>query len=152
MDPITAVGLGATIANMIEVASCIINGFLEYCRSVKRAPAKSKEIREELLILSDTLKELYSFTGLINAKGPGVTALHKTLNECFELLKKMQAQTAIGKSDLIRRIKWPFNERENEEYLHQVERYKATIALAVSTLQMYNPPMKRIITSPPQFR
>jgi hypothetical protein len=54
MDYLTAVELGTNIVNIASYISYIFNGLLEYCHCVNRDPAKSKEIREELLVPLDT--------------------------------------------------------------------------------------------------
>jgi hypothetical protein len=121
MDSLSAVGLGTNIVNMIELTSRIFNALLQYCHCVKRAPLKSKEIRDELLVLSDILKELDLITGDTNERytdHQGVAALKKSLDECFGLLKEMDERVTVENADIIRRIKWPFNEKENEDYLH----------------------------------
>ena len=35
----------------------------------------------------------------------------------------MAGRMEVGKKDVIKRLKWPFTEKENEEYLFKFERY-----------------------------
>lgn len=47
----------------------------------------------------------------------------------------MAGRMEVGKKDMTKRLKWPFTEKENEEYLFKFERYKSMFTLALQVLQ-----------------
>jgi hypothetical protein len=52
-------------------------------------------------------------------------------------MNDMQKHIEVQDGEVIKRLKWPFTQKQNEEYLSRLERYKATFTLALSTLQKY---------------
>src|SRR5271170_527394 len=148
MDPITAVGITVNVGALIQLTSGIIVGLIDYCLSVKCAPVKSKELRDELLVLSDVLKELETIIKPIPSPhmegSQRSLSLQKALSEFGEMLNDMYKRVAISKMNFTKRIKWPFTEKENVDYLARMERYKATFTLALSSVQRYGLPICRL--------
>lgn len=141
MDPVTAVGVASNIVSILELTARLFNGLFEYYYSVKQAPDKSKELREELLVLSDLLKDaklnLEPAGGSANSL-QNVEALYEGLRQLKEMLMEMDRRIA-GSFNITGRVKWPFTQRENEQYISRIERYKCTFVVALSLNQKYTP-------------
>jgi Fungal N-terminal domain of STAND proteins len=138
MDPITAIGLISSIANMATLCRDVFIGLVDSYRLVKSAPAQSKELREELMVLSDVLQELERNMGAMTTylvHGRSAVSLQISLDQCNQMLLEMDRRLTVTKADITKRIKWPFTQKENEEYLRRMERYKSTFTLAFSCLQ-----------------
>jgi hypothetical protein len=52
------------------------------------------------------------------------------------LLKEMTARIEVKDCDIQKRLRWPFTEKQNKEYLDKVERYKNTFNFALNAHQM----------------
>jgi hypothetical protein len=58
MDPFSAVGAAASIAQLVGLAKDIVKGLWDYSVAVKHAPKHSKELRQEMGALSELLEAL----------------------------------------------------------------------------------------------
>lgn len=58
MDPVTAIGLAASAAQLGDYTISIARSILRYTSEVKEAPGWSAELRNELLIMSGILQNV----------------------------------------------------------------------------------------------
>ena len=58
MDPFSAVGAAASVAQLVILTEDIVKGMWNYSMAVKNAPKHSKELRQEMGALSDLLESL----------------------------------------------------------------------------------------------
>lgn len=141
MDPVTALGIAGTAVQLAEQTLRISDCLYQYFKSVKNAPAKSRELRQEALLLSDVLETL---AALFSAQNKQTVMPHSgkyadMLQEFKETMAEMAKKVEIKKGKLsFKRLAWPFNERENEKYLARMERFKGSFQLAVQALQSYH--------------
>ena len=134
MDPVTAIGLIASIAQLIAVTSDTIT----YLNDVKDAPKdRAKLLREAASLLSiltglrcriedtnDTDPWLIGVRSLGAKHGP-----FDQLKEAMEELAK-RLQPAIGSNKMGRRLLWTLDKRNIEDTLSKIERLKTLILLA----------------------
>ena len=57
MDPITAFGVVINVAGLADVAFRVFKEILDYYHEVKSAPAKSRELQDELFAISNVARE-----------------------------------------------------------------------------------------------
>lgn len=133
MDPVTAIGLGASVLQLIGVAGKAI----KYLNDIKNAPRERFRLAQELNSLYGILIELENRADEAKASGDddwlrGVQSLTfkfgpvEQLETALELIvnkvKPVSRFKKVGKA-----LVWPFTRREVEELLRQVERQKSTI-------------------------
>ena len=140
MDPASAFGVAVGVAQFVDLAVDVACGLSRYFHSVKQAPKLSRELQQEALLVSLVLKELKS-TLVATNHVQTTTRLGKTLSDIVEEFKEamtdMQTVVMIKDGDFIKRLRWPFTEGKNKEYFSNLERYKNTFTLALTTIQRY---------------
>lgn len=130
MDSLSVVGLAIQLA---EFSATVFKALFEYFQCVKDAPAKSEAVQQELLAVSLVLKNIAS-------EGDEQILRGVALNRFGALLNEIQSRTSLQKGLTMKRLKWPFTQKENEKYLSELERYKSTFTLALVTRQRYVQP------------
>ena len=134
MDPITAIGLVASVAQIAEHAIKLVTALNNYCHEVKEAPARSKELRDEFATVSHVLNALKE-TLSIDSIALNVS-LERSVQEFQNLLSELEPRISQERTKGLSKFKWPFNKAENEKFIHKIERYKATFSLALNISQM----------------
>lgn len=137
MDPITAIGAGASVLQLIAQAGKAI----QYLNDVKNAPRERFRLTQELNSLCGILIELESrvdeaktsgddkwLRGLqsLTVKFGPIQQLGVALELIVEKVKPGSKIKKVGKA-----LIWPFTKKEIEEILKQVERQKSTINFAL---------------------
>ena len=140
MDPVTALGVAGTAAQFAEQAAKIFDRLYQYSKAVENAPAKSRELRQDLLLLSDLLENLAS----VFSKQKNSTVLPNTgkyaelLKEFTDTMAELADKVEISKGEVsLKRLVWPFKQKDNEKYLARMERFKSLFQLALQHLQAY---------------
>src|SRR5579862_5841752 len=109
MDPVTATGVTAAAAQFVGLALSVSTTLTQYWRAVKYAPKRSRELKQELLLVSDLLGDLKS---VIETVPPDVlstnVALKSSADEFGEVIKDMADCIEVHKVDFKKRLKWPF--------------------------------------------
>lgn len=138
MDPVSALSIAAAAVQFTDQAATIFMVLFKYCRQVKRAPKLSADLRKEVQLISEVLDELKSALEVVSTISQSATHTRfqdvvdefaKTMNDMANCLEPIQ------KSEMTKRLKWPFTQKENEEYLAKFVRYKDTFILALHTIQ-----------------
>jgi len=98
---------------------------------VRNASSRSADLRKELSSLTGVLidaKELFE-----NADSLNRASIESVLANLIVLMNELLERTTPKKTDaLSRRLLWPFRERENDEFVSKIERYKADLSLSLS--------------------
>jgi Fungal N-terminal domain of STAND proteins len=154
MDPITAIGLVASISQLADQAGRLFVSLFDYYREVKEAPARSKELRDEVQAVADLLDSLKKIVSKANT-GSRVNSellqLNESIPKCEEFLRELEArtlQTRSSKSTKTRwsfwndsstldKLKWPFTKEENKRLLDALGRYKENFSWALNMQQTY---------------
>jgi hypothetical protein len=135
MDPITAVGLVASVVQLADAARSTFSALFQYYEDVRDAPERSRELREELKALYDILGSLESVLILKSSASTFAVpnSLKSAITQFQEMLDSMTERVAERKTKGLKRLKWPFTKKENDRYLVRMERYKSTFNAALNT-------------------
>ena len=133
-------GIAAAARQLAEQALKISHGLYQYFHNVKDAPKLSRELRQEAILLSDVVENLCSIFSSRDRRsdlpkpGPSADLLHEFKETMMEMANKVE----IKDSEISwNRLAWPFTQKENEKYLHRLERFKSSFQLALQELQSY---------------
>jgi hypothetical protein len=138
MDPLTAFGFATNFVSLADVAFRLFKDVAEYYHSIKSAPAKSQELQDELLAISNVTRNL---TALISNPqvGKGKVISDESLAQFRDLLNEIKAKIVLPAGKIKKRLEWPFTMKENAEYIERLERFKSTFTLALNTYQRFSP-------------
>jgi len=138
MDPISAFGVAGGAVQFLDLATNVFLGLFNYFQSVTQAPKLSHELQQEAFLISTILRDLKSIIeSTNNPTTESETRLNDTIEEFVNTMTDIQRRIAVKDSDIIKRLKWPFTEKENEKYLSRLERYKNAFMLALNCVQRY---------------
>jgi len=133
MDPVTAIGLVASVDQLAGLAKVIVSNMYRYFDAVKDAPRRSQELRQELSAISDLLDSLEdALTSSTKSTFTAPDSLKSAITEFQETLEDMKARVKEPQTKGLRRLKWPFTKDENERLLSKLERYKSTFNVALN--------------------
>ena len=135
MDPVSALGVAAGAAQFADMTANVFMSLFKYFQTVKRAPKLSKQLREEVSLIYKVLEDLKST--LENIDTPTTYTFNDIVEEFSLTMKDMERRIEVKKDEVVKRFIWPFTQKENEEYLSKLERYKTTFTLALNTIQRY---------------
>jgi len=106
-----------------------------YWRAIKDASKQSRELKQELLLVSDMLEDLKEvLTGTPDGPLANI-ALKTNLNEFEKVINDMVNRIEVRKGDVEARVKWLFTEKENRTYLSKLEMFKSTVSTANDAFQ-----------------
>ena len=135
MDPITAVGLVASIVQLIECTAKTIG----YINHVNDAPKQRARLAREATILLSLLTDLRYRIDDADTNDPwfeGLFLLGGTegpidlFREDMEALaKKLKPETGLAKVG--KRLVWPLDDKKIQEIINKIERLKTTINYAL---------------------
>lgn len=138
MDPVSAISIAAAATQFTEQAATIFKALFDYCREVKHAPKQSKELRGKLQHISEVLDEVHSALegGSTIPQSAAQSHVQHQVEEFATTMKDMATHLKpVQKSEVMRMLKWPFTQKENEEYLAKFQKYEKILSLALATLQ-----------------
>jgi len=139
MDPATAFGIAAGVAQFVDLAVNVSLCLSTYIQTVIYAPKRSRELQQEACLVSLILEKLKSTLGTINNTKLAMdltNTLNDTIDEFSKTLIAMENHV-VKDGQFIQRLKWPFTEKENEKYLSSLERSKITFTLALTIIQRF---------------
>jgi hypothetical protein len=117
------VGLAASVATIADITLIVFVNLNSFYQKVHNAPKKSNELRERLDWLLDQLGDIQDVLEKGSAKTRSETLQH--FEGIKSWLKVLQQRTARkSPHSVIRRLKWPFTEKENESIIHDIESVK----------------------------
>jgi hypothetical protein len=135
MDPITIIGAIASCAQLTGTTAQLgLQLYRFYC-DVRNAPAKSKELCDEVSELSYVIEELSRTLKAVEQQCSVVNNVISadSLNKYSEFLKDFSSRIHVNKNDIKKKLKWPLSIKDNEELLVKIERHKATFTLALQS-------------------
>jgi hypothetical protein len=122
------VGLAASIASLLQIAAQITHLSYAYLSDVKNAPKTQKRYLQEVSALVDVLFRVEQAvteaesTGLVPSRPPSLP--DAVLLDC-------QTQLSALRLDLekrVRRLLWPFQEKELKKHIESLSRFRSTFA------------------------
>jgi hypothetical protein len=141
MDPVSAFALAAAVLQVTEQAANVLTGLYSYFRLVKNAPKLSRELREEARLVSYVLEDLKTVFEEMNdeqpVSHPKTDNVVNVVKEFIAIMNEMESRVEVKAGDRFKRVKWPFTQKENQEYLTKLERFKNTFELALHTIELY---------------
>ena len=142
MDPVSAISVAAAATQLTEQAATVFKLLFDYCRKVKQAPKLSADLQREMFLISNILDELKSALEAVSPipQSAAQTHLHDTIEEFAKTMNDMAIHLKpIQKSEMRKRLAWPFTQKDNEEYLVKFRRYKDILMLALQAIERSNP-------------
>ena len=133
MDPITIIGAVASCAQLAGTTAQLgLQLYRFYC-DVKNAPAKSKELCDEVSELSNVMQELARTLKTVEQRCDVVSNVISvdSLHKYSQFVKDFSSRIQVNKNEIKKKLKWPLSIKENEELLVKIERHKATFTLAL---------------------
>lgn len=137
MDGLSA---AASVIQVVDVAARVYMALYAYFRSVTGAPKRSRELRDEVRLVSDVLEMLKSNVETCppgRSDAPVIKSMNNAISQLTETLKEIEEKIEVSKTDVIKRMKWPFSEKENEKYLNTLQRYNTMFNTILNTLGLY---------------
>jgi hypothetical protein len=145
MDPISAVGLVASAAQLGDYTITVVRSLLHYVSEVKEAPARSVELQIELATMSGMLLNLKITleTCPNNIADTRLSSLNVTFTKVEDTLKeildKLEGYVKPGQTKGLNRLKWPFKSQEISTYVERLQRYSGTLLSAMNVQQLSKP-------------
>jgi hypothetical protein len=136
MDPVSIIGLVASIQQLSDRTGIIVVQLCDYFVMIKEAPARSKELRNELQTISNILLSLTNLLKEHPIAGLSET-LETSLTEFREVLDGLEQRIRPESTRGIRRFLWPFSKTSIERILSKIERCKTAFSLALHVQQSY---------------
>src|SRR5579859_6670568 len=119
MDPVTAVGLAASVAQLAGLTLKVFVTLCQYYQSAKGAPTQSRELRSELEVVFDLTASLQVMVEQ-NPQQIFPRSLVTAVDEFLVVLADMEKRVEPGNVKGIQRLKWPFNENQNHLYISRI--------------------------------
>jgi hypothetical protein len=144
MDPITAVGLVASAAQLGDCTQRVVSSILFYVSEVKDAPTQSAELRDELNTMSEILASVKSVLETCPDSLPNDTldslcdTFTNVMGTLLDILKKVEGSVDPAQTEGLRRLHWPFKAREIAAHIERVQRYNAALISALNLQQLYS--------------
>jgi hypothetical protein len=142
MDPVSFIGLGASIIQLIETTVKIIG----YANAVKNAPAERAQFARHASSLLALLTDLrYRVEEAKSSSEPWFTALQGLggkdgpLDQLHDQMERLAAKLAPPSGSLKKMgqaLVWVIDKKEIGETLAQIERVKALVSLAFQNDQL----------------
>ena len=131
VDSISALEVAAAAAQLAGLAVSVSNNLMPFIISVQSAPKKSRELTSLVSCILEDLKTLEIMQSTERS------LKNDTVDGFVGLLKEMTTRIEVRESDIRRRLKWPFTEKQNKEYPEKAESFRNTFNFALNTLQTY---------------
>jgi len=135
--------VAVNVVAVVELSAKIASLCAQYYLAVKHAKADIERLREEVNGVTDLLRAVERLLQRPNNTQLSTSEkLHNALKDCFSQLTQLDIQLDPGKTRKamsrfgIRALKWPFESKGVEKTIHDLERCKETISLALQVDQM----------------
>ena len=138
MDPITVLGAVAASAQLAGATAQLgLRLYRFYCE-VKEAPAKSKELCDEVSELSSIMEKLAQTLKTVEENSNIVidTISINSLSTYSQFVKDFSSRIEVKKNEIKKSLKWPLLKKDNEEFIAKIERHKATFTLALQNANL----------------
>jgi hypothetical protein len=140
MDPVSAVGIAINFQQLAVYALLVSSKLWDYILEVKDAPARSKQLRDEIQLISATLQSLACIREEDTTQSLS-HQLRKAAVDCTDMLNNLETRVAAECTQGYRRLIWPIDKAFIDRALKRIERSKATFNLALQVYQTYQAPV-----------
>ncbi|KAK6509346.1 hypothetical protein TWF481_004098 [Arthrobotrys musiformis] len=133
-----AFGVAASVATFVEIAFKVTSLCLDYGKKVKHAEGDIKRLQAKIeglaQLAEDVQQQIKSDKALSTSK-----KLEKAVLECYSQIesvqKKLEASSSTGRKFMskfgVRSLKWPFESKDVDKIVLDLERCNANISLAL---------------------
>ncbi|KAF3029794.1 hypothetical protein E8E15_007980 [Penicillium rubens] len=128
------VGLVASIAGLVQIAGQITKLSYSYVSDIKSAPKTQKLYLQEVSALTDVLFRVEKAIQEAESTGLELPLCPSSLNE--DILQECRRHLSVLHLDLdkrLRRLGWPFQEKDVKKYIDLLHRYRSIFADFLST-------------------
>lgn len=141
MDGVSA---AASVFALIEISLKVVSLCAEYYSNVQNAKNDIDRVRLEIEAFLDVLRSLHKLAE--NPRTAAILAspsLSASIKQCRSDLEKLQSKLDPGRrrkamSSLgVRALKWPFENKDVQQLMGTLERYKSTFTLKLNLNQTY---------------
>ena len=137
------VGSAASVLAIVELAAKITLSCHKYVVAVKNAEKDIVRLRNETESLKEILEKVHDrATRKDGATLLSSPAMVRSLNDCFTEMSSVDDKLQPPKSKRwvkklkLRELKWPFESREVDKIIENLQGYKQSISLALQLDQM----------------
>ena len=137
-----ALGVAASVLTVIELSAKVVSLCVQYSLAVKGAKKEITRLETEVKDLGKVVGDVQHLIG--GPDGAELSAsqkLLKAVHDCFMQLKALEKTLDPGKTRKaishfgVRALRWPFESREIEKVIGELERCKETFSLALQVDQ-----------------
>ncbi|KAI5777195.1 hypothetical protein EDC01DRAFT_679823 [Geopyxis carbonaria] len=134
MDPLS---FSASLIAVVSLAGQTLAATYKYRQSFKEAPTHYTMLRDEITTLTGVLTSLAHFTSSEDMNNGDILVLleaqlQKCRNTLQDLLETLLEGVGDGKRMSMKRILWPFKEKDTLEIISVLERFKSVFTLVLS--------------------
>ena len=143
-----AIGLGASVASLLEISGRIVTAGYGYISKVAHAPSRMRMVLSQVSSVDLVLARLEEYSERQSASD-STSILHAlfidgVFEDCKEVLRKIDGtvQTCMAESEarsskhevkaLMKRVIWPMKENETEEVLRHLDRLRSVLSDAIA--------------------
>ncbi|KAK7582828.1 hypothetical protein V3481_012126 [Fusarium oxysporum f. sp. vasinfectum] len=134
-----ALGVASSVIAVVDLSAKVFSLCLQYSREVKNAKDDIERLRKEVAAFQDTAKELNAL--LEGSRGRELKTSqqlvsviedgHSTLGQLEQRLQPSTRRKAMSRFGM-RALKWPFESKDVEEAIQNLERCRGNISLALN--------------------
>ncbi|KAJ9656035.1 hypothetical protein H2201_008661 [Coniosporium apollinis] len=142
MEPLEVLGVTANIIAIVDLSAKIASLCVQYSLAVKDAKNDIERLRGEVNSVTDVLREVERLLqGPDSARLSASQKLRDALKDCFSQLTELKKRLHPGKTRKamsrigVRALKWPFQSKEVDKVVRNLERCKQTVSLALQVDQ-----------------
>lgn len=135
-------GVAASVIAVVDLSAKVTSLCLQYSLAVKGAKNDITRLRAEVKNLEKAVGDVqYLVDGPDGAKLSASQKLLEAVHDCFTQLKTVEKRLDPGKTGKamsrlgIRALRWPFESKEVDKVIRELERCKGTVSLALQVDQ-----------------
>jgi hypothetical protein len=130
MDVVSALGLVASVDQLLGLTKAVVSNMWQYTLDVKNAGNNAGKLRREMSTICDLLPSLLDVVG--SDGHPITSSLPAAIKEFKIILEEMIPRVSEGQVKGMKRLQWPFKKAETDKLLDEISRYKETFILALN--------------------
>jgi hypothetical protein len=129
-------GFVAAISQLTDSCAPVITKLNDYCCSVKNAPARAKELSDELQIAHNAVASLKMLHAEFTLTPAQSLSCADAVEEFTALLQVLQKRVDPERTRGVRRATWPFGSGETNRLLGRIQRYITVFSFALNIEQL----------------
>lgn len=127
------IGLSVSIVGLIQLTGQIVTVGYGYIGGVNRARKDLRELMDELHSLTKVLVVLGDYVDT-SPESTALQTLNEPLQRCVEELRELYLE--LEPKNKIDKFKWPLKEKETQQRISRIERFKGLFSFAIAADNM----------------